>query len=186
MLYLHVVSSELEREGRTGLSEKWTLTPVGGSGKVPTFVALLAPQRGMNIATLLDIQPRDKALIEDLYKKKLLKKKQVVTYADFLATEYADIEDLFDREFYVFLVNEEFKKQLKVPIEMTSLNAQEPRILRAIDVFLTDNPFNFGSFGHFRPARYFGENVTTLWPKVSDKTKDRFQALFEQVNALLK
>ena len=43
MLYLHAVSGELDREGRTGLSEEWTLTPVGGSGKVPTFVALLAP-----------------------------------------------------------------------------------------------------------------------------------------------
>ena len=55
MFYLRAVSSELEREGRTGLSQNWTLIPVGGSGKVPAFVALLAPQRGMNIATLMDL-----------------------------------------------------------------------------------------------------------------------------------
>ena len=67
MLYLQAVSSELERLGRTGLSEKWTLTPVGGSGRVPTFVALLAPQRGMNIVTLLDIQAKDREQIEGLY-----------------------------------------------------------------------------------------------------------------------
>lgn len=36
MLYLRAVSGELEREGRTGLSEEWVITPVGGSGKVPT------------------------------------------------------------------------------------------------------------------------------------------------------
>ena len=81
MLYLRAVSAvQLEREGRAGLSENWVITPVGGSGKVPTFVALLAPQKGMNVATLLDIQNSDRALIEDLYKKKLLKKKQVATY----------------------------------------------------------------------------------------------------------
>jgi hypothetical protein len=59
------------------------ITPAGGSGKVPAFVALLAPQRGMNVATLLDIQNSDRALIEDLYKKKPLKKKQVATYGEF-------------------------------------------------------------------------------------------------------
>ena len=186
MLYLRAVSAELEREGRTGLSEKWTLTPVGGSGRVPTFVALLAPQRGVNIATLLDIQAKDRPLITDLYKKKLLKKKQVMTYADFLSQDQADIEDLFEREFYVLLVNEEFKKQLKKPIEKASLNAKEPRTLRAIEVFLAKIPFESGSFGHYRPARYFMENIAALWPKVSAQTKDRFEAVFKSVNALLK
>ena len=186
MLYLRAVSTELEREGRTGLSQKWTLTPVGGSGRVPTFVALLAPQRGVNIATLLDIQAKDRPLITDLYKKKLLKKKQVMTYADFLSQDQADIEDLFEREFYVLLVNEEFKKQLKKPIEKASLNAKEPRTLRAIEVFLAKIPFESGSFGHYRPARYFMENIAALWPKVSAQTKDRFEAVFKSVNALLK
>ncbi|WP_246327757.1 ATP-dependent nuclease [Candidatus Competibacter phosphatis] len=69
MLYLRAVSAQLEREGRVGLSENWVITPVGGSGKVPAFVALLAPQKGINVATLLDIQNSDRALIEDLYKK---------------------------------------------------------------------------------------------------------------------
>ena len=76
MLYLRAVSGELEREGRTGLSEEWVITPVGGSGKVPTFVAMLGSQKGMNVATLLDIQSNDKHLIEDLYKKKLLTKQK--------------------------------------------------------------------------------------------------------------
>ena len=186
MLYLLGVSSQLEREGRIGLSEKWTLTPVGGSGKVPTFVALLAPQRGMNIATLLDIQAKDRALIEDLYKKKLLKMKQVMTYADFLSQDQADIEDLFDREFYLLLVNDEFKKQLAKSIDVASLNANEPRVLRAIEVFLSKSPLKSGSFGHYRPARYLTENMAGLWPKVSDETKGRFEAVFRSVNALLK
>ena len=76
LLFLKAVSSELEREGRTGLSEKWVITPVGGCGKVPTFVALLGAQKGMNLATLLDIQKKDRHQIEDLCKKKLLKKKK--------------------------------------------------------------------------------------------------------------
>jgi len=186
MLYLRTISGELEREGRTGLSERWTITPVGGSGKVPTFVALLAPQRGMNIATLLDVQDKDRPLVEDLYKKKLLKKKQVMTYADFVAPDEADIEDMFERDFYLGLINEEFKKQLTKAIKPASLNPNEPRILRTVEAYLSDNPLKSGAFGHYRPARYLSENITSLWPKISDDTKDRFEALFEKVNGLLK
>ncbi|MEM8960299.1 MAG: AAA family ATPase, partial [Acidobacteriota bacterium] len=42
MLYLRAVSAQLDKEGRTALSDDWVITPVGGSGRVPTFVALLA------------------------------------------------------------------------------------------------------------------------------------------------
>jgi len=186
MLYLRAISAQLEREGRTGLSEKWVVTPVGGSGKVPAFVALLAPQKGMNVATLLDIQNSDRAMIEDLYKKKLLKKKQVSTYGEFTGGGEADVEDMFDREFYVGLVNAEFEKQLKTPIDPAALNAREPRTLRAIEAWLADNPLKSGTFGHYRPARYFWENTAALWPKVSDATKDRFEVACTHLNALLK
>ena len=186
LLYLRAVSGQLEREGRTGLSEEWTLTPVGGSGKVPTFVALLAPQHGMNVATLLDVQASDRAVITDLYKKKLLKRKNVMTYAEFVNPDEADVEDLFDREFYVSLVNGEFKNEIVKPVETPLLNEHMPRILRSLEEYIADNPFKSGRFGHYRPARYFVENIDALWPRVSDKTKDRFEALFGQANALLK
>jgi hypothetical protein len=185
MLYLRAVSAQLEREGRVGLSEKWVITPVGGSGKVPTFVALLASQKGVNVATLLDIQSSDKQLVEDLYKKKLLARKQVSTYADFTGGAEADVEDMFDRDFYLELVNGEFAGQLKAKITPSKLNVNQPRTLRAIEAWMADNPMKSGSFGHYRPARYFTEQLATLWPKVSDVTKDRFEAAFKHLNGLL-
>jgi len=185
MLYLRAVSAQLEREGRTGLSEDWVITPVGGSGKVPTFVALLAPQKGMNIATLLDIQDNDRAQIEDLYKKKLLNKKQVATYADFVGKAEADVEDMFERDFYIGLVNAEFAKSLKAPIKVSALNAKDPRTLRALEAWLAANPLKSGSFSHYRPARHFSENAAALWAQVSDATKDRFEAAFKHFNSLL-
>ena len=185
MLFLRSVSGQLEREGRVGLSNQWVITPVGGSGKVPAFVALLTPQKGMNVATLLDIQSRDRPVIENIYKKKLLKKKQVLTYADFLDQEEADVEDLFAREFYVNLVNAEFSKELKAPIDAAALNAKEPRTLRAVESYLVNNPFKSGVFGHYRPARNFSENTGDLWGYVTDEVKDRFEAIFKRLNALL-
>lgn len=186
MLYLRAVAAQLEREGREGLSEQWVITPVGGSGKVPTFVALLGSQKGINVAALLDVQNSDKQLIEDLYKKNLLTKKQVSTYADFTGTAEADVEDMFDRSFYLELVNGEYGKQLAAKVTVTKLNPNVPRTLRAIDAWLADNPLKSGSFGHYRPARYFTEQLATLWPKVSDGTKDRFESAFKHLNGLLK
>lgn len=38
----------------------------------------------------------------------------------------------------------------------------------------------------YLPARYFTEHFTKLWPKVSDETKDRFEAAISHLNSLLK
>ena len=189
MLFLRAMSVQLQRDGRAGLSGRWVITPVGGSGKVSAFVSLLSSQKGMNVAVLLDIQLKDRQHIANLYKKKLLKKKQVLTYADFLnqneEDKEADIEDIFLREFYVDLVNKEFSKELKAPIEVDALNKNEPRTLRAIKDYLEENPFQSGAFSHYRPAQYFSENVGSLWSEMSDEVKDRFQEIFTKLNKLL-
>ena len=185
MFYLRAISCEMEREGRTGLSEKWVVTPVGGSGKVPTFVALLAPQRGLKIATLLDVQRKDQHTIDNLYKNKLLQKKRVITYADFLNQDEADVEDLFPRAIYLEFVNGEFAGQLKAPIKVADLSAKEPRNVRAIEKFLESKPLKSGTYSHYRPARWFTEHIDDVWPKFDIDTKDRFEKVFLKVNSLL-
>lgn len=185
LLFLKAISSELEREGRVGLSSKWVITPVGGCGKIPAFVALLAPQRGMNLVTLLDIQSKDRQNIEALYKKKLLKKKNVLTYAAFLNQQTADVEDLFDRDFYVDIVNQEFAKQLDAHIDPAKLNANEPRVLKALEEYLEENPLNGATFNHYRPARYLTEHIGELWGDISNDVKDRFETVFQALNDLL-
>lgn len=185
MLFINAISAELGREGRTSLSDKWVITPVGGSSKVPTFVSLLGSQKGLKLATLLDVQDADRQQIEGLYRDKLLKKKNVLTYADFLDENEADVEDMFEPDFYVEMVNGEFGNQLSKAIDSAELNDKIPRVLRSIEDWLKDNPMKTGSFGHYRPARYFTENIAELWPKVSDATKDRFEKAFQELNALL-
>ena len=75
---------------------------------------------------------------------------------------------------------------MKKPLIRAALNAKEPRALRAIEEWLDSESAKSGKFGHYRPARYFSENAATLWPQVSDATKDRFEAAFKHLNALLK
>jgi hypothetical protein len=183
LLYLPTVSSLTQAASGTALDSRWTLTPVGGVDKVPTFVALLGAQEGLKIATLLDLQKKDQQRIENLYKQQLLQQNHVLTFADFTATKEADIEDMFDRQFYLDLVNAEYAAQLPKLIQLKDLG-KHPRILVNIEEWLKANPLKAGGFNHYRPARYFVENIATLGPKVDQATLGRFEAAFKALNTL--
>ena len=165
-----------------GLSTDWTITPVGGSDKVPTFVALIGAQTHLNIAVLIDYQKKDQQVIANLYKRKLLSKKHVVTYADFVPSGEADIEDMFNPDFYLQLVNGAYGSS----VDVDDLSMADPRILRRIDQYLEKNPLpNDANFNHYRPARYFGDNIRSLADELSELELNRFQKAFDALNKLL-
>ena len=184
LLYLSTISGLLASQQRIGLSDEWTITPVGGSDKVTTFVSLLGSQKKIKVATLIDFQKRDEQTIENLYRKKLLAKKNVHTFAQHTGTSEADIEDMFEPQLYLDAVNAEYAKELAKPIEVKDIG-KHPRILVNIKEWLEANPLKTGIFNHYRPARYFAENIATLGPKLNMKTLDRFEAAFKDLNAVL-
>ena len=182
LLYIQTLSAVLQRRGQRGLSVDWTITPVGGAGNVPTFVALIGAQTKLNVAVLIDFQKKDQQTIENLYKRKLLKKKQVLTFADFTEASEADIEDMFDSEFYLKLVNGEFGVSLK----LGQLSSTHPKILQRLEKRLEKHPFPKDvEFNHYRPARYLSENIGSLEAELTDETLGRFQRAFDALNQLL-
>ena len=182
LLYIQTISALLQKSGKAGLNSEWTVTPVGGTDKVPTFVALIGAQTSLNIAVLIDFQRRDRQRIENLYKGKLLRKRQVMTYADFTGSSEADIEDMFDPDFYVRLVNREFGCSL----ELKELPATHPRILHRLEEHLEKHPLPGGvQFSHYRPARCFSESINSFEAELSQQTLDRFQRVFDALNQLL-
>ncbi len=186
-LYLTVMSNICQRLGKKYLDPKWTITPVGGINKVPAFVSLFGRQKSLNIAVLIDYQSKDKDLIENLYKSKLLTQAKVKTFADFNDNKDSDIEDLFETDFYIMLINNEYKKELKKKIEAKDLNQKIPRIIKQIEKHEKKIPLKNGlKFNHYRPARYFFEKVGELEDKLSDETIDKFEEVFKAINLLLK
>jgi predicted ATP-dependent endonuclease of OLD family len=183
ILFIQAISALLGREGKEALSDKWTLTPVGGSGRIPTFVRLLTGQKGMTVATLIDIQSNDRATVEGLYRDKLLKKANVLTFADYTGNKEADIEDMFDPDLYLSLVNEEY--DLIPAVTLANLTSKAPRMLVRLDDYRKSSGV-LPSFSHYRPARYFHEKLDRLAPKVSAGTKERFAKAFADLNKLLK
>ena len=182
LLYIQTISALLQKSDKPGLSTDWTITPVGGAGNVPTFVALIGAQTKLNVAVLIDFQKKDQQTIENLYKGKLLKKNQVLTFADFTGASEADIEDMFDPEFYMKLVNGEFGVSLK----LSQLSSTHPRILQRLEKRFEKHPLpKHTLFNHYRPARYLSENIGSLGTELADETLDRFQRAFDALNQLL-
>lgn len=182
LLYIQTISDLLQSKGQVGLSPEWTITPVGGADKVPTFVAMIGARTNLNVAVLIDYQKRDQQKIENLYKKKLLHKNHVLTYADFVSGIEADLEDLFSPEFYLKLVNRAYGSA----VELTHLREEHPRILHRLEQYFDKTPLSEKvSFNHYRPARYFTENIASLADELSEQELNRFQQVFDKLNALL-
>ncbi len=185
LLYIQTISGVLQSKGRDGLDSRWTITPVGGSDKVPTFVALIGSQKNLKVATLIDFQTKDQQMIENLYKKRLLKKNHLLTFAEFTGKPEADIEDMFDESFYLQLVNDEFASSLSAKLMPGDLKSRAPRILVRLEEYFSANPL-LGStkFNHYRPARHLAEIISTV--SIPGAALDRFEAAFKAANALLK
>ena len=182
LLYIQTMSALLQSRGWRGLNSQWTITPVGGANNVPTFVALIGARSNLNVAVLIDFQKKDQQFVENLYKSKLLKKQNVLTFADYVKGSEADIEDMFDPELYLKLVNSEFNSSLG----LSDLPMTRPRILQRLEQHLESTPLSDGvPFNHYRPARYCSENIGSLGAELSDATLDRFQQAFDDLNQLL-
>ena len=182
LLYIQAVSAILQGRGKAGLDADWTITPVGGAGNVPTFVALVGARTNLNVAVLVDFEKKNQQSIENLYKSKLLEKHKVMTFAQFTGTFEADIEDMFDEEFYLSLVNGEFGSSIRT----SELSTEHPRILYRLEEYLKNQRLpNNSPFNHYRPARYFSEKATSLETELSEETLNRFQQAFDALNALI-
>ena len=182
LLYIRTMSALIEQKGKQGLSPDWTITPVGGSDKVPTFVALIGANTNLNIAVLIDYQKKDQQRIENLHRKNLLERNQVLTYADFVGNKEADIEDMFDPEFYLKLVNGEFGTSLTV----NNLPPGSPRIVRRLKDYFQKKPLpNGAQFDHYRPALYLSKNLDSFEVDLPESDIERFQEVFDALNKLL-
>lgn len=175
LLYIQAISELLHRQDREGLSSDWTITPVGSFSKVSAFVSLMGFQGNLNLAVLIDYQTKDQQMIDNLYKQKLLKQNRIFTYADFISANEADIEDLFDADFYIKLVNDKFGYSLN----LNDLPTTSSRIVKRIEEHLGRK------YNHYSPARYFNDNINSIQNELTDKVLNRFQTVFDSINNLL-
>jgi predicted ATPase len=184
LLYLQILSQACEAGGLTGLDDRWVVTPVGGADKLGTFVSLLGANQ-LNIAALIDANPKDKQRIAALQDNGHLKGRALIQISEITGTQEADTEDLFEPDFYLSLVNLGYKAELPKALKMSDLQSQAPRITARIEQHFRDSNIANGKLNHYRPAERLLREQTTLVPKISKDTLQRADALFKRVNGLL-
>lgn len=184
LIYLDILADALTEQRRTGLDPRWVKTPIGGSGKLSTFVTLLGANK-LNVAVVVDSSTKDLGAVKRLRDNDQLAKGGLLEISQFTGTKDADIEDLLERDFYLDLVNRAYAKQLTAPITEADLNGNDPRIVRQIETHFRSNNIAGGQFDHYKPAAKLLREQTDLVPKISVTTLARAEKLFGQLNALL-
>jgi len=171
-IFLTILSEYLEAKGKDFLDPNFTIIPVGGADKIPTFVALLGAH--LNISVLIDVKVTQNQRLQDLIDKGLLVTERLVSIGQIIKIAGSSIEDLFEPDEYINLYNEAFGKKVKI----TDLKGNDS-IIRRLERHI-GNEFN-----HIPPSILLLNNRDAYLNDLSGDTIKRFQKLFKLLNKTL-
>ncbi len=189
ILYLQALSAELLRRNRTGLDPKWVMCPAGGIDKIQSFVSLFAGN-GLDVVALSDYTKKDKNKLENLRKSAIIKDGGVLSIADFVTQEEADIEDLFEPQLFCAIVNGTYELKGEQKLDPAKLNAADEnteRQVKATEAYFNVLPEPTPLYNHFTPASWLLTHPEMLAGDADPviRTLERAEALFKALNELL-
>lgn len=174
LLYLAVLSEAVKSrtdDPDAGLDPRWSVVPAGGIEKMPAFISLFTGSN-LNIAAMIDVAAKGNQRIDDIINKGLIEHSAIIRLTEFTNTREADIEDLFDRTWYMDLLGESGVGTFAAD----SLNPG--RVMPQIEKLLG------GRFDHYHPASVLSRNPTFI-DKIPDDDIARFSKLFTRLNNML-
>lgn len=185
VLYLEVLSQALKAKSRTGLDERLVITPAGGIAKLPAFVTLLGSNK-LNTVVLVDSSSTDLAPINRLREAGKLGTGGLVQIGAIIGQADADIEDLFEPEFYVDLVNDAYQGLLSGNILSVGELPPDKRLVRRVERAFAERKLNHGRINHFSPASALARNQAKYVPKISDEVLEQAEKLFAEINSFVR
>jgi len=185
LLFLQSMSSLLASVGREGLHARWTITPIGGARNLPIFAVLLHQTEKRQVAALLGSADLEKQDVAEVSLRKALGGGNFLLYTEFTRSSEADIEDLFEVDFYLDLVNGAYRDVLPKPLTKGQLRGSGVRITGLIDQVLKSIPMkNNASFDRCAPARFFAANSDSMKEQISKETYARFEKIYKMLNSI--
>ena len=155
----------------------------------PEFPAVWA-WNPINVAVLSDIAKGEVGKIDKLRRSDIMKAGQFFTVADFVNQGEADVEDLFEPELFVSLLNGAYAPPATHPVTIETLaqaDLNTPRSVKRAEALFKLMPAPVPEFDHFGPARWLLRNPEALdgdeQPVIA--TLDRFERLVQAYNKLL-
>lgn len=189
ILYIQALSDALRRIGRSGLDGRWTICPAGGIDKIRPFVSLFSGN-DLHVAVLSDQAAGDRKKVEEMKRAAVLAAGHFYTMADFLGRAEADIEDVFDPEVFVAIVNGSYALKESSQLTVMKLKAADTstqRLVKQTEAAFRVMPESIPIFDHFSPAAWLIRNSDVLHGN-SDaitRTLDRAERIFATYNQLL-
>ncbi|MGB6058928.1 MAG: AAA family ATPase, partial [Microthrixaceae bacterium] len=174
-VFLTRMSAYMEANGKTILSPKLAIIPVGGITNMPAFVALMG--RRLRVSVLVDGEKSSSVLdrTRNAARDNGVDESKIVNIADVEQTlpKNADVEDLFDPEDYVQLFNWAFKKDLT-----TGQLSGTGRVIGQV----TEAE---GAYDHALPAHALVDNQDEFFKNIRSSSVKRFETVIGLLNATL-
>ncbi len=181
-IYLQVLGELAAAKGRAPLDPRWVTIPVGGSDNLPTYLSILGDSYS-NVAIMMDVTPKSKARIEAKTGK--MSRYSPIRMVEVTRVRDADLEDLFDPQFYLQLVNRAYGHELPRDLTMKAISDSNPRIAQRVQKFFAREELCGGRFDPYRPAAYLLEHHLELRSQIDEATIERAASMFDRVNSLL-
>lgn len=181
--FLATISELMRQAGKEGIDEELVITPAGGASKVAYIGTILRGQE-LRVAVLLDSDPEGKSAYEQLVHQWILADKHVLMLGPVLGIEgNRCLEDMFDEDYYLALVQESYKKELGK--KKLSVQPQDKRtIVQRIEAALKTHgieTFNKGRVAKLIMNDLSGKSLDDL----PTETVENFGKVIAEVNALV-
>ena len=185
ILYLQAFSEVLTRQGRECLDTQWIVCPTGGINKISSFISLFGGNN-LNVAVLTDYHRGEKSNIRRIKEGEILRAGHLYTFADFVDKNEADIEDVFEKELFIQIINRTFNLREDIQLEPELIDSSGRLVKQVEEIFRNMSP-DAPNFDHFTPASWLIKNLDIL--ENSDdsvlKTLERAERIFQAFNKLL-
>ena len=187
VLYLHALSAALRARNRKGLDDRWTLCPAGGIDKIMPFVSLFAGN-ALHVAVLSDQSAGDKKNLERITRSGILQAGHLYSITDFIDGAEGDVEDLFDPELFIHIVNSCYTldDSLALTIDKVNSIAATTRIVKRVEALFRLMPDTVPIFNHFAPASWLIHNLGALEgeSEAVERSLAKAERVFDTYNAL--
>ena len=184
LIYLQTLGDLSASNGAGRIDPRWVVVPVGSAENLPTFVSLLG-ENYVSVAVMMDITPTNKQRVERINRSNDTSEENAVKWVVVTRVRDAVIEDLFEPNFYLKLVNLAYSSELEEPLTMKAISESNPRIVERIKSHFSSAGIAGGSFDRYRPAAYLLENFDKVKYDISEDTVDKIASLIGRINGLL-
>ena len=185
LIFFQTMGEMAAARGAARMDPRWVVVPVGSAENLPTFISLLG-ENYVSVAVMMDITPTNKERVERINVSKGKKSNEnAVKWVEVTRVRDADIEDLFEPNFYLKLVNLAYYTDLDKPLTMKMISESNPRIVERVKDYFSSGGISGGKFDRYKPASYLLEHFSELREEIADDTVDRIGSLIERINGLL-